>query len=388
MEYIVLTPCQQHGSGNVGDQLLLESALELIEDVHGPAEFNVHWRGEDFTSRLDYVNSMDGILLCGFEFTKVRGGQYRIAEDLDAVEPPLIPIGSIYRFFPADERALHDQTLDSAIRSFLERVASHCPKGELPVRTEWVGQVLRQNGFQTVLTGDPGWYDPDFIGEPFHTPDSIDQLVFTTPHWSMYVEQAKDLLRRLAEQFPNSERTIALHAAPNDVDRELTEFGSQHGWGVRYASHDTKYIDFYRDSDLHVGYRKHGHLAHLRWRRPSVILEEDSRGRGLTETLGTAGIPAFEPKQGLSRKVGEIWDWFPVFGLYKVVEKYGYEDVLPPRQSLVASPNPTAVGEVLGFVETQRINDWKAFTRVQEKIDQTYESGMKPFLESSLAPSD
>ncbi len=384
MEFVVLSSFPGHASGNVGDRLLLESTMEVVEEVHGPTDFHIHWRGEDFTSRLDYLNRMDGILLCGFEYTKILSDQYQIAEDIDAVEPPLIPIGAIHRFFPGDERELARQRLDPSIRSFLDRVVRYCPDGEIPVRTELVGRVLRQNGFRSTLTGDPGWYDPEYIGEEFHTSDTIERLVFTTPHWSMYVDQAKELIDRLTRQFPAAERTVVLHSGPNDIDRELSSFARTVGWNVHYASHETEFIDFYRESDLHVGYRKHGHLAHLRWRRPSVILAEDSRVQGLNETLGTAGFSAFEPRKGLSRRFGEIYNWFPVIGLYFALEQYGYDNLLPHRESLVATPNPTAVDDVLEFVMEQQAKDWEALSQVQRTIDETYEEGMKPFLKSAL----
>jgi len=203
MEFIVLSPFPPYTSGNVGDKLLLESSLDLIEEIHGPTEFHIHFRTEDFTSRLEYLNDTDGILLCGFEYPKLsQGNQYRIAETLESVEPPLIPIGAIHRFFPGDRKTLDNQRLGPPIKSFLERVVPNCPGGKIPVRTDWVGYVLRQNGYETTLTGDPGLYDTDFLGEPFHKPDDIDQLVFTTPHWSLYADQAKELWAEFASQFP------------------------------------------------------------------------------------------------------------------------------------------------------------------------------------------
>ncbi|MFC7135322.1 MULTISPECIES: hypothetical protein [Salinibaculum] len=387
MKLIVLSPCPRHASGNVGDQLLLESALELIEEIHGSTEFEIHWRGEDFTSRLEYLNSADAILLCGFEYPEVTDPiQYRLTEDLDKIKPPMIPLSAIHRFFPGDKKELTKQRIDTQTRSFLDRVIQNCPNEQIPVRTNWVGQVLRQNDFQTILTGDPAWYDPDFIGEPFHAPDEINQLVFTTPHSTLYVEQAKELLQRCSRVFPHADRTLVLHSAPNDVDRELSHAGRKSGWQTHYASHEVNNIDFYRNSDLHIGYRFHGHLAHLRWRRPSVILAEDSRAQGLNETFGTAGVRAFDPREGLVRTLGEIHDWFPVQGIYYFFKNYGADDLLPPQQSLIAGPNPTAIDEVFEFVQEQRSNDWKAYTAVRDTIDETYKNGMKPFLKSALMP--
>lgn len=385
--FIGLSTCPHHESGNVGDQLITDASIKLIKDIHGDTDINVHFRREDFTSRLDYVNSSDGILCFGFPIleSSTRPNMYRIAEDLAEVEVPIIPIGAAHNFYPGDKEELESRELNSSTKSFLDQVVQNCPNGEMPVRTEWVGQMLRQNGYKTVLTGDPAWYDPEFTDKEFHKPDDIDQLVFTTPHSSHYIEQAEELLRRLARQFSDADRIMILHSAPTDVDRELFEPARSTGWDIHYASHNVENLNLYRESDLHVGYRKHGHLAHLRWRRPSIVLAEDSRAQGLNETLGTAGFPAFEAREGALRQLGEIHDSIPVKGIYFALRKLGgYDNILPSRKNLIAPPNPTAIDDVFGFIRYQRQNQWEAFDHVQDVIDNTYNEGMKPFLESVI----
>lgn len=385
--YIGLTTCPHHASGNVGDQLITEASIKLIEEIHGDIDINVHFRREDFTSRLDYLNNSDGILCFGFPIleSQMRPNIYRIAENLGEVEIPIIPIGSIHKFYPGTKKELKKRELKSSTKSFLDQVVQDCPSGEIPVRTEWVGQVLRQNGYKTVLMGDPAWYDPEFIGEEFHKPNNIDQIVFTTPHSSHYIKQAKQLLRKLSRQFTDANRIISLHSAPTDVDRELIAPAQSTGWDVHYASHDVKNLDLYRESDLHVGYRKHGHLAHLRWRRPSIVLAEDSRAQGLNETLGTAGVPAFEVREGAVGHLGRLSDSIPISGIYLLLRTLGgYDDFLPHRKNLIAPPNPTAVDDVFNFINEQRQSNWKAFDQIQDVIDKTYKDGMEPFLESVI----
>lgn len=387
MSFIGLSTCPHHASGNVGDQLITDTAIELIEDIHGPTEFDVHFYHEDFTSRLDYLNNADGIIIFGFGIkeSKIRSSSYRIAEYLDDVEPPIIPISGIHNFFPGDERALNNRKLESSTKSFLDRIVPNCPDEKIPVRTEWVGKMLRNNGYQAILTGDPAWYDPDYLGDEFHKPDSIEQLVFTTPHYSLYIDQAKKLIKSLTNTFPDAKRIVSLHSVPTDVDRELSDIAKNAGWEIRYTSHDVENLEFYRESDLHVGYRKHGHLAHLRWRRPSIVLAEDSRSQGLNETFGTAGFPAFRPRKGIFRQLGNHYNSIPVRGMYRGLQELGYGSILPHRLSLVAPPNPTAVDDILGFIQNQQENDWEEFTRVKDIIDRTYRDGMEPFLRSALS---
>lgn len=262
----------------------------------------------------------------------------------------------------------------------------NCLDEEIPARTQWVKRVLEQNGYDAVLTGDPAWYDPEMIGQEFHRPESVDQLVFTTPHSARYLDQGEELLGRLTRAFPEARRIISLHSAPSDVDRQLVEVGERQGWEVRYASHDTDNIEYYRESDLHVGYRKHGHLAHLRWRRPSVVLAEDSRAQGLNETLGTAGVPAFERRfePQRERRLLALTQSKPVRAVSLTLGSFGLPDPVPSESELVARSNPDAVDEVMRFVEQQQTNDWEAYTQVRKIINRTYENGMEPYLQSAL----
>lgn len=390
--FVVLSPCPQHASGNVGDQLLLETSLRLIEEIHGSTEFDIFWRETDFTSRLEYINDADALLLVGFDIDRndTRGRHYRIAEDLDAVETPLVPIGGLYRYFPEDEAERSRQIFSRKTKSFLDRVVSNCPEGKIPVRTKLVGEVLQQNGYQTVLTGDPGWYDLDTFGERFHRPKTVDQLVYTTPHKAIYIDQAKELLRRLSAEFPEADRIMSLHNAPTDVDRALYPTARRYNWKIHYASHETDNIEFYRESDLHVGYRKHGHLAHLRLRRPSVVLAEDSRSVGLNDTLETGGVTAFEPRStnGVDGIVRKSVYTKPVSAAYLLGRNYSgkYAHLLPDRELLKGKPNPFAVDDVLEFIATQRANDWIAYERIREIVERTYEHGMRPYLRSALEP--
>ena len=88
--------------------------------------------------------------------------------------------------------------------------------------------------------------------------------VSVTHQHDTYTEQAKALLGRLTEDFETADRYIVLQSVPSDFDRELISFAREYNWQPHYASHDTDNLELYRESDLHVGYRKHGHLAHLR----------------------------------------------------------------------------------------------------------------------------
>lgn len=385
---VTLSPCGQHVDGNVGDQLTIEMTHDVIERVRGPTRFETYFKRSDFTSRLDHINEAEAIILSGFEITQhdTRPENYRIAVDLDDVEPPIIPDCSSYSFFPGDRIEMEEQRFGTGTRNFLDELEPNCPGDEFPVRDRWTGMVLEQNGYDTVLTGDPGWYDLDMLGKEFHRPESIEKLVVTGPQFMRYMSQSATLIRRLTEEFPDAERILSLHIVPRDVDLDLANEARRLGWDVLYASHETEHLEAYRDSDLHVGYRLHGHLAHLRWRRPSIILSEDARGMGLTETLGAGGVRAFEPRElpfdslvrpaarrGIERFAREMRAKFScptVFTLYHM---------------LAATPNAGAVDEAMEYLEYEMANDWPSMDSIRDTIDSTYENGWEPYLRSALA---
>lgn len=383
-----LSPCQRHNTGNVGDQLITEVTLELIEDVHGETEFEIYFKGEDLTSRLDQINTADAILLLGLEIQpdNTWPDQYRLADDIDDIEPPLIPISSSYSFFPGDVSELKKQALGPGTKTLLDRIMSDRPDSPIQVRDRWVGRVLERNGYETVLTGDPGWYDMEYIGREFHRPTDIDKLVFTTPHSYLFRDQAEELLRTLGRRFDEADRIVSLHSGTRPIDRSLLDTARKSGWRVHHASHETRHLELYRDSDLHVGYRLHGHLAHLRWRRPSIILAEDSRVRGLTETFGTGGVTAFVPRgpSGLGGGLRRFSATRPGIATHLLLKKGGLVDTIPHNSPFKATANPDAVDQVLEFIEAQLSNGWSDFSHIKEVIDETYEDAMRPHLRRVL----
>lgn len=383
--FIGLHTCDRYSSGNVGDQLITESAIKIIKNIHGESSYDFHFRREDFTSRLEYLNSHDAVVCFCFPFTEkdTRPRKFRIVEDLTDVEVPIIPISAQHKFFPGTQKELKSRQLSQSTKKFIDNISINCPNEEIPVRTDWVGDVLENNGYHSVLVGDPAWYDPDLIGKDFHKPNSIDQLVFTTPHRAFYIDQSKKLLKRLTEKFPDARKIVAIHSAPTDVDRQINRTARNMGWKIKYMSHNTDNLRIYKKSDLHVGYKKHAHLAHLRWRRPSVVLAEDSRAQGLNKTFHTAGFPAFKTHDR-GRKILRRIHRSKLGGAAELVsENLGYNF---SHEKIVASPANEVIDDTLKFISTQMENEWESYNEIKEIIDATYEKNMKPFVKNALKP--
>lgn len=385
---VTLSPCGQHVDGNVGDQLTIEMTQNIIEQIRGPTRFETYFKRSDFTSRLEHINEADAIVLSGFEIVQhdTRPGNYRIAVDLDDVEPPIVPDCASYSFFPGDRTEMRQQEFGAGTVDFLDELEPYCPGGKFPVRDTWTGEVLEQNGYDTVLTGDPGWYDLEMLGEEFHRPERIEKLVVTGPQFRRYLPQAEELIRRLSDRFDHAKRILSFHIVPRGIDLELAEMAKDLGWEILYASHETEFLETYRDSDLHIGYRLHGHLAHLRWRRPSIILSEDSRGMGLTETFGEGGVRAFESREDpLERALRPVARRGIETLAQELEAKFSCPTAFSLYHTLAATPDPTAVDEAMERIDYQRENGWPAMDPIRETIDSTYEDGLEPYLRSALS---
>lgn len=117
-----------------------------------------------------------------------------------------------------------------------------------------------------------------------------------------------------------------------------------------------------------------------------MVLAEDSRAQGLNETLGTAGVPAFERRfePQRERRLLALTQSRPVRAVSLTLGSFGLPDPVPLESELVARSNPDAVDEVMRFVEQQQTNDWEAYRQVRETFDDTYQTGIRPYLRTAL----
>jgi len=97
---------------------------------------------------------------------------YRLTEDLSDIAPPLVPFGSNYNVYPGDETTRERLAYSEETRRFLEHVADQVD--EFSCREYHTCQVLENHGIDnTVMTGDPAWFDPDRIGDRMARPGRV-----------------------------------------------------------------------------------------------------------------------------------------------------------------------------------------------------------------------
>ena len=351
--------------GNVGDQLIVESAKKMIESIKNDNEFLEFARNEDLTNHLSKINKTKAIIMphFGIRDPDMHPNTYRLVNDLSRIKVPLIPIGIGWKGFPGDMETLTTLRYSENTQKFLKYVSNQVKS--MICREHYTCKILENHNITNVkMGGDCAWYDLKKIGLKMRAPQEIKKIVFTTPYLVMYQEQAKSIIKLIAEKFPKAEKICSLHAGFYKIktDKNLIEFAKNHNYKIIDVSGDIKKIDFYDNCDFHIGYRCHGHIAFLRNRIPSILINEDGRGVGFSHTFGIGGF------NGFRRKTDNI---------SKIIRKFSKQKLL----SMQITTQSDLAKIISNFLDEQQELGFKDYQKAFKVIDDTFEMVMKPFIQ-------
>jgi hypothetical protein len=93
------------------------------------------------------------------------------------------------------------------------------------------------------------------------------------------------------------------------VQLPFARWARSRGWETVDITGAAEGFEVYDRAGLHIGYRVHAHLYSLSRAVPSYLVAEDSRGRGVHETVGMLGALGFDPHQddGAARRLMLRW---------------------------------------------------------------------------------
>ncbi len=387
--YVVLTTFPAQSSANVGDLLIERSIKSLIEAEKGESEFVTFFREEPLDDHLETINSARAVLMPAFPIrdTPMYPVTYQLVRDLSKIRVPLIPIGGNWNVYPGDDVSRERVRFSQETTDFLRLIADQVDV--VSMREYHACRILHRHGItNTLMTGDPAWYDLSTLGRPMKRVTDVKRLVFSPPLSAYYVEQAEEVLAMLAQLFKGAERICAMHLADRKtvdasakatrdaaLNPEVAEKNARvraaagkHGFEVRDVSRDVNLIDFYRECDLHVGYECHAHLAFLRNRIPSVLIAEDARGVGFNYTLNVGGFDGFRRSQTATWETGQS----PLTSGYCV--NLSEFSLAPPRTGLAE--------EIRDFLQEELDSGFRRYVGLAAFLDETYEAAMRPFLAS------
>lgn len=280
---------------NIGDFLIADKARQVISHITGEKDFLQIDRWLPFDDRLDMVNTTRAVIICG-------GPAYDscfypktlpLVSDLKKIKVPIIPVGlglagMLHKTLPSF--SFSPESLEA-----IRYIHSTCKLSG--VRDRLTLEKLNRAGIHNVvISGCPVLYDFDSFGKLFTPPGEVKRIVFTPPADKHLFGQALRLARRIRERFPQAEIIASFHRGISP-DAYTSIKHSLHNLYLVYqlkkagitsmdTSYDLKRIEFYRECDLHIGYRVHAHVNFISYRKPSFLLQEDTRGIGMSDVLG------------------------------------------------------------------------------------------------------
>jgi hypothetical protein len=260
--------------------------------------------------QLEIVNGAVALILLGGPALRrdMYPKVYPLVDDLDRIKVPITIMGAGWHASPGTWEDSRAYTFTPATLRLLQRIDAG--NTSLSVRDYRSLNALAVAGIANgVMTGCPALYIPERIGSPFvgFSSKGVKNLVIspgvTFIRSAALEQQLKNLIMELRSGFPDANLTVAFHhsiqpdvlkkAYDNDqtvaADRQLAVVKWLDEQEVDYMDISggvEKLIQLYDGADFHVGYRVHAHIFMCSQRKPSVLLTEDGRGRGLKDVLG------------------------------------------------------------------------------------------------------
>lgn len=287
---------------NVGDFLIYERAKELLRKHTSETEYLEVSNREPLD--ITEANKTKALILCGgcSYYNEFYPGVYPFMGELAKIKVPIIPFGLGWQGYP---RFMPDKfKFNSVIKYIIKHIHDNIEVSSC--RDIITKNILNRHGIKNVvMTGDPAWYDLQSIGKDYEPPAAISKIVISNPQVPQLYRQSIELLKLLHRVYPDAHIYYVFHRGieediftPRKESEQLLSLANKVrklGAEVIDTAFRPEAIEFYRQCDLHVGYRVHAHLYFLSIRKPSLLLQEDGRGMAMSKSLMLNDLPALKP---------------------------------------------------------------------------------------------
>lgn len=332
--YVLLTG----GKNNAGDFLIKHRAKKLLSELRPDREFKDFNAWESFDDeKLEIVNNSKALILTGGPAlqSNIYPGVYKLVSDLDRIKVPIVSLGVGWKSASGNWEDISKYKLNSESLPLINRLAESGYKSS--VRDYHTMHVLQKYGMDNVaMTGCPALYDLESIGKPINT-DTISKINFSLGVGFMHSQNmersVKDVLTKLKENYSDRKLSVKFHHSIDkkflntpDASSKLYKNNVKFSkWletvGIDYediSGSAQNLIESYTASDFHIGYRVHAHIFMSSISKPSILIAEDGRGKGLRALLGGVILDGFTGRNDLIvdkviNKLGFSWDRFEVY---------------------------------------------------------------------------
>lgn len=300
--YVILTGDKT----NSGDHLIKESALALFKKYRPDREVIAlpGWEKMD-NSRLETVNQSCALILCGGPALRMHtyGDVYKLTNNLDEIKVPIILMGIGYRDDNGEWENTFRFELSDKTHDLLKKTQVH--EYSSSVRCYHTLNVLKSHGYKNVMmSGCPAFYEIDNLEREFPLSPSVQKIAFATGRKYLTIpgmdRQQMDLISSFAQRFKDKNFTVAFHD-PIDMKKpktlELIDFLKSNSIEfVDISGTADTLTDFYKQMDAQIGYRVHAHIYMSSIQKPTILLCEDGRGKGMRSTIPGVILNAYEYK--------------------------------------------------------------------------------------------
>lgn len=366
--YTVLTGAKK----NVGDYLISDRSKKLINHFKPNDELFEIPDWEYFDNYIEKINKSKAIIIMGGPgfAENFYPGTYVFAKNMNRIKVPIIPLGLGWASFPGDYLSYKRFKFNSSSLNLIKKISRET--SYISVRDYYTKNIINRHGISNVLmTGCPVWYDIDSIGKEITPINKIQKIVFTPPQNRIYQEQAISLMKKLKDRFSGVEIFCVFHRGIDANDKFTLQKDEENnkiilkeaellGFNIVDAAFDLSKINFYKDCDMHIGYRVHAHIYFLSQRNISYLLHEDGRGVGMSEALNVKGINAFTRNFNTEIKFN------------KRINRY-------VERKFTIKPEKHAVNSLFEFINNDIDNNFSRYMGLSKVIDSNFEIMRKFF---------
>lgn len=285
---------------NAGDYLIEKRTIQLLKKFIPDANISILNRVNiDYSTKLDYLNSFDGIIFAGGPMYALNLNQTGIPfiQDFSKLSSPVFFIGG------GCWSDIYKTNMSEKCKSFF---LLGC-KNDVPLgcRDWYTYRFLKHNGFSNIImTGCPAWYDLDYINKTeIKEIKKIRKIFVSEPAHNSNIEILNKLLYFLRAKYKDASITVVIHREDKKHIKKLEQHWKEKlNVTTTHISGSAEGFNIYNDADLHIGFRVHAHIYNLSRRNFSILFNEDIRGMGVNHALGLESINIHEQPIILRKK--------------------------------------------------------------------------------------
>lgn len=271
---VIVSTYPEHGSRNIGDQLITTCLTEVIESLCD-AQIDVVWRADQWQHVRGKILQADHVF---FACLAIRQNMHdKEYPYLRQVIESGIPFSVIAAgtSLPVHSCGNVFSNISKASLSLLSCVNKHA--AVFTTRGVVTQEFCYRHGLKAAsLDGDVAFYSKQYTKRSFMAEKNINTIVLSDPHRaSAYLGALRKLYYNLSAMFPEARICVAQHGASEVVELFCRELNIE---CVKIYEHRYDGLKIYDEADLHVGFRVHGHVSALKRRVYSYLLEQDGRG--------------------------------------------------------------------------------------------------------------